>query len=289
MVNRDAHVPEDQAAGLGVCEPYTESDTILSGRSGESEASMNKRARRKGRAERMWKPFKVHLTEKAQYISRNFFYQLAHYALTWTVFPVMYLVLWVRWGFRVHGRRNLRSLRGRSAVTVSNHIHDVDSVMITAPLWPMTPYVVARKHIVEILMIGPFNWLLGAVPLPEDLKNLARFQRAMKDFLMRTHKKLHVFPEGEIAPYSRELRAFGNGAFRIALDSGVPVVPMVFVSPAPGRVELMVGRRIELSDVPGLADESLAMSRKARILNSYTKARMQEMLDEYYGTQNAVG
>lgn len=230
----------------------------------------------------MWKGFELQFTEKAKYIPRNPLVLIGHYALTWAVMPVIYLVLWIRWGFRVEGRKNLRSVRGRPAVTVSNHVHDMDSIMVTAPFWPMTPYVVARKHIVEALFIGIFNWLIGAVPLPEDHKNLRNFQKAIKEFLDTSRHKLHVFPEGEIVPYAHELRDFRNGAFRMALSSSVPVVPMVFVCPAPGRIILKVGKPIELEEVPELCEEGVAMSRRARILNAYTREKMREMLTDYY-------
>lgn len=244
--------------------------------------------RHKGRAERMWKPVKLHLTEKYQYITHNLLLVFLHYVFTWVAFPAIYLVLFIRWGFRLHGRKNLRAVRGRAAITVSNHIHDVDSLMVTAPLWPATPYIIARKHNLEVFLLGTFNRCMRAVPLPEDLGNFRYFTKAINHLLSTTKHKLHVFPEGEILPYARELRKFGNGAFHFAVVNNVPIVPMVFVSPAPDRLELEVGEPIELSTVPGL-EKDMKDSRKARILSDYTKQRMQEMLDAYYGTTAGGG
>lgn len=248
----------------------------------EDSFLLNPGKHKKGRAERMWKPVKLHLTEKYQYITHNVLWTILHYLFTWTVFPAIYLVLFVRWGFRIHGRRNLRSVRGRAAVTVSNHVHDVDALMVTAPLWPFMPHIVARKHNLEVFLLGLFDRIMWAVPLPEDLKNFRHFKKAVDDMLSNTKHQLHVFPEGEIKPYARDLRKFGNGAFRFALENNVPVVPMVFVTPGPDRLELEVGEPIELSEVPGLRDEGISMSKKTRILSDYTKKRMQSMLDTYY-------
>lgn len=237
--------------------------------------------RHKGRAERMWKPVKLNLTEKYQYITHNIILVILHYLFTWTAFPAIYLVLFIRWGFRMHGRRNMRKVRGRAAITVSNHIHDVDSLMVTAPLWPATPYIIARKHNLEVFLLGTFNRAMRAVPLPEDMKNFRYFSKAINKLLRTTKHKLHVFPEGEILPYARTLRKFGNGAFHFAAVNDVPIVPMVFVSPGPDRLELEIGEPIELADVPGM-EPGLKDSRKARLLSDYTRTRMQNMLDDYY-------
>lgn len=237
--------------------------------------------RRKGRAERMWKPIRLRLTEKYQYITHNVLLVILHYIFTFAAFPAIYLVLFIRWGFRMRGREHLRSVRGRAAVTVSNHIHDVDSLMVTAPLWPATPYIIARKHNLEVFLLGIFNRAMRAVPLPEDLNNFRHFTKAINKLLSTTKHKLHVFPEGEILPYATELRKFGNGAFHFAVVNNVPIVPMVFVSPGPERLELEIGAPIELKDVPGMGDD-LRESRKTRLLSDYTKKRMQEMLDSYY-------
>lgn len=244
--------------------------------------------RSKGRAERMWKPVKLRLTEKYRYITHNVLLVILHYIFTLIAFPAIYLVLFVRWGFRMRGRANMRKVRGRAAITVSNHIHDVDSLMVTAPLWPRTPYIIARKHNLEVFLLGIFNRAMRAVPLPEDTANLRHFTKAINKLLSTTKHKLHVFPEGEILPYARGLREFGSGAFHFAVVNNVPIVPMVFVSPGPERLELEIGEPIELRDVPGLT-EDLRPSRKTRLLSAYTKNRMQEMLDTYYERHSGGG
>ena len=90
-----------------------------------------------------------------------------------------------------------------------------------------------------------------------------------------------MYPEGEIAPYSRELRSFKNGAFHFAVKNDVPVLPMVFVFPKPKKVKLIVGKPVYLKDVPGT--EGVKAPRQTVMLCRYVKERMQEMLDEYYG------
>jgi 1-acyl-sn-glycerol-3-phosphate acyltransferase len=39
---------------------------------------------------------------------------------------------------------------------------------------------------------------------------------------------VHFYPEASLWPWHEELRPFKNGAFHLAVKSGVPVVPLVF-------------------------------------------------------------
>lgn len=236
--------------------------------------------KRKGRAERLWKPIKLNLTERYKYIYTNIGLRILYFFTIWLIMPAIYLVLKVRWHFKVTGRANLKPVRGRPAVAVSNHIHDADALMITEPFWPDTPYIIARKHNLEVFLVGIFNRIMRAVPLPEDLENFRHMSREIDEVLTETKHKVHVFPEGEIAPYDRELRKFSKGAFHFAVRDRVPVVPMVFVTPGPDRLTLMIGEVIEPENIPGFGQ--LSRPKQIRELERYTQKAMRKMMDDFY-------
>lgn len=252
-------------------------------RESENDSDMTlfrKKRRRRGPAERMWKPIRLHLTEKYKYISNNIFLRLLYVVLDLFIMPFIYLFLRSTWNFQVEGKENLKSVRKRSAITVANHVHDVDALMITKPLWPRTPYIVARKHNLEVVFIGWFNRIMRAVPLPEDLRNFNHFTQAINKLLRTTKHKVHIFPEGEISPYAPTLRTFERGAFHFSIDNNVPVVPMTFVFPTKHTVRLIVGRPIDPQEMPQL--QGLSNPRKVKELCAYTKQVMQNMIDTYY-------
>ncbi len=70
------------------------------------------------------------------------------------------------YGLRVRGRENLEGAQG-GVVTVCNHIHPLDCVMVACALRGRQTYFVSLKSNLEIPVIGRLVRLLGALPLPE--------------------------------------------------------------------------------------------------------------------------
>ncbi len=169
-------------------------------------------------------------------------------------------------------------------MTVANHVHNVDAFMLTYPFYPQTPYFIALKHNFEAFLVGGLVRVMRGIPLPEELSDFERFSGQINDVLKNTNRKIHMYPEGEIAPFSRQLRPFKNGAFHFAVKNGVPVLPMVFVFPERRHIKLIVGKPIYCSDVPGT--EGLNIPRQVVLKSASVKQAMQKMMDDYYGPLN---
>lgn len=91
----------------------------------------------------------------------------------------------------------------------------------------------AIARIVILLFTGPFGigaWLCGLVYINKDSKDGGKgtMNEAMED-LKRKKIKLVVFPEG-YRNHSGEIVEFKKGAFHMAIQSQVPIVPVVFSS-----------------------------------------------------------
>ncbi|WP_302760024.1 lysophospholipid acyltransferase family protein [Christensenella hongkongensis] len=239
------------------------------------------RTRRKGPAERMWAPIKLHLNEDYQYMTKNLFWMFFYYLGMVGGMPFGYLFFKIRWGFGVIDKKNAKLVKKTAAITVANHVHNMDSPMLTYVFYPSAPYFVALKHNFEAFIIGGLVRVLRGVPLPSDLKNFEHFSEQMNDTLTHTTRKVHMYPEGEIAPYCKELRRFKNGAFHFAIKNNVPVLPLVFVFPKKKKVKLIVGKPVYLKDVPGTEGEK--PPKQTVLMGRFVKAKMQQMLDDYYG------
>lgn len=91
----------------------------------------------------------------------------------------------------------------------------------------------AIARMVILLFTGPFGigaWLCGLVYINKDSKDGGKgtMNEAMED-LKRKKIKLVVFPEG-YRNHSGEIVEFKKGAFHMAIQSQVPIVPVVFSS-----------------------------------------------------------
>ena len=241
---------------------------------------MKPKEKRKGPAERMWAPFKLKLDKNYEYITKNFGLRFLYYFAMFIGMPFLYLAFKIQWKFRVINKQNMRLIRKKAAVTVANHVHNLDSFMLTYPFYPNTAYVVASRHNLEAFVVGGLVRVLRGVPLPDDMQNFKRFSMQINQMLRHTSKRLLVYPEGEILPYSRELRPFEKGAFYFAVKNDVPIMPMVFVFPKKKRIELIVGKPVNIADIPeanGLSDP-----KKINMLLQHTHNIMQKMIDDYY-------
>lgn len=124
----------------------------------------------------------------------------------------------------VNGQENLWS--HRPAVFMFNHQSKAD-VPIMASLIRRDVVGVGKKEIKNMPLIGQAMGLAGVVFV--DRSNREKAIESMKPLVaaMRDEKKsLVIAPEGTRTP-SRKLAQFKKGGFHIALQVGVPIVPVV--------------------------------------------------------------
>jgi len=124
---------------------------------------------------------------------------------------------------------NRRKLFGfRRAVLVSNHTTFLDPVKIAGAMLPRRTWQTMLEKTVEAPLVGTLTRLLGGVPLPPGLSGLRRILESAET-LFRYRRFLHFYPEGECYLYNQEIREFRPGAFFIAAELNIPVIPLVTV------------------------------------------------------------
>lgn len=162
-------------------------------------------------------------------------------------------------------------------VVVSNHVSLADVVIIGTLPWE-TKWV-AKIAIFRLPFMGLMMRLVGDVPVRRrDDRSRSKAYQRLKRWLERGASVL-VFPEGTRSP-DGELLPFRNGAFRLALETGTPVLPLAVHGTREGieKGSFLFGRaRARLAvldpvpvdglargDVAALRDEVRERIRKAR-------------------------
>lgn len=146
-------------------------------------------------------------------------------------------VVYPGFGLKVKGRRNLRKAKG-GAVTVSNHIHGMDGPFVAVSLYPSRVTFTSIEGNFRLPLVRwPVKWV-GAVPIPASTHLLKDFFSLTVDQL-KTGRKVHFYPEGSLLKNADTIRPFKKGAFHMAADAGVPVIPVTLVRrPATGIYRL---------------------------------------------------
>jgi 1-acyl-sn-glycerol-3-phosphate acyltransferase len=137
--------------------------------------------------------------------------------------PLLFLLTRVILGARVEGKNHVPRVGG--ALTVCNHVHPLDSALIATAMFPRRAVFTSAPENLQHSWYGGLVRLLGAVPVPETAGGLPLFFSEMELFLAKG-RILHFFPEGELKPYDTSLRDFKRGAFHLAAQARVPVVPL---------------------------------------------------------------
>ena len=116
---------------------------------------------------------------------------------------------------------------GKSYMLVANHTSMTD-IMLMLIAVKNHPFVFVGKK--ELAKIPIFGFIYKRVCILVDRNSsksrYAVFERAQK----RIHQGLSIciFPEGGVPEEHIVLDEFKDGAFRIAIEHGLPIVPMVF-------------------------------------------------------------
>jgi 1-acyl-sn-glycerol-3-phosphate acyltransferase len=179
------------------------------------------------------------------------------------------------WRFRYSGTipKNPR----KPFVVVSNHESFTDILLISHLPWEMK--WLSKAELFRIPIMGWMMWLVGDIPVkrgfgPSALEAMARCRKALDNRV-----SVMIFPEGTRSRTS-ELLPFKDGAFRLAIEAGVPILPLAVsgtrtaLPPHDWRfgrsvaevhvLEPMETAGLTLADVPGL---------KARVRDIIVRAR----------------
>jgi 1-acyl-sn-glycerol-3-phosphate acyltransferase len=169
--------------------------------------------------------------------------------------------------YRVEGQS--RPDRHTAYIYVSNHTSFLDVPAL--PLFiPGQFRPLGKKELLKIPVLG---WIVGTVCVIVDRSDANSRNRsivALKQLIKRG-VSVFIFPEGSMNRSEAALRPFYDGAFRIAVETQTPVLPMVIVNAGnlfrpgtayvkPGVVKVMFGEPVAVSkltikDVPQLKQQ----------------------------------
>jgi 1-acyl-sn-glycerol-3-phosphate acyltransferase len=120
-----------------------------------------------------------------------------------------------------------KHLKHRSFIYVSNHISYLDSALIPKTLrHPVRPL-----GKVEMSKIPIFGFIYKKVIVSVDRSSVANRARSVEELkaMLRNGISILVFPEGTFNMTHQPLKHFYDGAFRIAIETGTSIRPMLLL------------------------------------------------------------
>ena len=113
-------------------------------------------------------------------------------------------------------------------VFVSNHISYLDIPMILQAIHRDSFRILGKA---EMTRIPLFGYIYGrAVVLVDRATALSR-SRSVRELksMLATDRSVFIFPEGTFNETGQPLKSFYDGAFRIAIETQTPLIPILFI------------------------------------------------------------
>jgi lysophosphatidate acyltransferase len=137
----------------------------------------------------------------------------------------------------------------RPAVFIGNHQTELD-VLVLGHIFPQYCSVTAKKSLQKIPFLGWFMNLSGSIFIDRANSTSARTAMAgAADEIQKRKQSVYMFPEGTRS-YAKEpmLLPFKKGAFYLAVQAGVPIVPVVVANYS--NVLYVQGYRFNAGTIP---------------------------------------
>jgi 1-acyl-sn-glycerol-3-phosphate acyltransferase len=187
------------------------------------------------------------------------------------------------WSLKVDGRERLPW--NSAAVLVSNH-ESLGDILVLFALYRPFKWV-SKESVFKAPFLGWNMRLNGYVPLKRgDKESIAKMMALCERWLERGVPVL-MFPEGTRSP-DGEIKAFKDGAFRMAVTKKVPVIPVVIAGtsntlPKHGMVLTTDARChmkvLEPIDPAPFGEDVAALREHVRAVMIEEKARMVKALE----------
>ncbi len=157
--------------------------------------------------------------------------------------------------YKIEGREKIQ--KGRSYIYTCNHTSFLDAPGIALGI-PTQFRPLAKK---ELKKIPVFGLIIRVVTVVVDRSSTESRQASLKKLkeILDGQISILIFPEGTQNRTKEPLQPFYSGAFRIAIETKTPILPMVIINAGnlmppgkmrlkPGRIKVVFGDEIDCSN-----------------------------------------
>jgi len=144
----------------------------------------------------------------------------------------MFCRYWCRFVLLINGfwcilKKSSKIDNKTSYIICPNHTSKFDIILLFAT-FPKTFVFMGKKNVSNIWF---FEWFYNKTMITFDRKSIASAFSAYRkaDKLLKSGTSIVIFPEGQVPPYSTRLGEFKLGAFKLAINNKVPILPITFL------------------------------------------------------------
>jgi 1-acyl-sn-glycerol-3-phosphate acyltransferase len=194
----------------------------------------------------------------------------------------------------IEGQHHIPATGG--AILAGNHLAVADSFLVPLLLPRRVTYLAKREYFTAPGLLGRIKriFFTGVGQVPVDRSSGSAAQAALDTAvrLLSEGKLLGIYPEGTRSPDGRLYKG-KTGVARMALEAGVPVIPVAVIGTdklnpigsrmwRPHRVDIRIGEPLDFSRYAGMAgDRFIERSMTDEIMYTLMELSGQTYVDTY--------
>jgi len=178
---------------------------------------------------------------------------------------------------KVHGLETTQNMP--PSIVVANHQDNLD-LFVCGAVIPKRTVSVGKKSLLLIPGFGMLYWLAGNVLIDrKNSKNSKSILSASTEALTKGNRSIWVFAEGT-RNKGENILPFKKGAFRMAIEAGVPIVP-ICVSSYAGRLKLnkINSGQVDIKVLEPISTEGMSIKDSAKLMDECWH-KMKQTIDQ---------
>ncbi|MBO5394797.1 MAG: 1-acyl-sn-glycerol-3-phosphate acyltransferase [Clostridia bacterium] len=223
------------------------------------------------------------ISDDYKYRHRNPFYKVYSRILRTIALIFLPIGNFWRYHFRIKGLKNLKQIKRTGAIVVANHVLNMDAAIISSSIFKYRKlnFIILGEN-ATIPVAGKIITALGGIPIADDIKGTKKFMTYC-NWLLRKKKPILVFPEKSLWHGYKGIRPFDKGAFSLAVNNEVPVLPIVITLKTRNKNKKRPKYTAYFHIKPVVCgDETLAKPKQAEELRDRTQQLFIDTSKEFY-------
>lgn len=211
---------------------------------------------------------------------QRFFARCFTYFLLFLMRVFAPVLLWVAYGARVTGKKNLKRLKKQGTICVCNHISYLDTLFVRHAVGYFRSYHTMAPYNNKTGLAGWFIRRAAMLPFSESFDAMKNLNKEMQRLLGKG-KIINFYAERAMWTNYQKPRPMKEGAFGYAVKFNVPALPVfcTFKKDEKGRM-----RKLRINILPPVyPDESLARRERAADMQRRAQKEWQECYENAYG------
>ncbi len=219
---------------------------------------------------------------KYVYVPRNIFFKATRSIVKMLLKLLAPVVNGIAFNLKIKGRKNLRGIK--SAITISNHVHFLDALMNMQAVKRKDFYIVAADHNMKKGVVGYIFKTAGVLPLSNSLDASINLNKTISNIL-KNGGLIHMYAESALWFRYEQSRPLKIGAFKMAVNNNVPVIPMIILFRNKSKFEFYRRKKTVTIQIlkPIYPDMSLNKTERAKKMMTDTQTAYDETVNKFYG------